>query len=50
MRWPHGPEMALVEGGDFGLGQALDVRHDAGIQDPERQIRVATSGPSSTSC
>ena len=34
--------MALIEGGDFGLDQTFDQRHDAGIHDAERQIGVAT--------
>ena len=37
---PHGAEVALVEGRDLRLGEALGERHDAGIDDPEREVRV----------
>jgi len=41
MGWPHRSKVALVERRDFRFAQALGERHDAGIDDPEREIRVA---------
>ncbi len=38
----HGPKVALVEGGHLGFVEALDERHDAGIDDAESQVRIAT--------
>ena len=37
---PQRAEVTLVERRDLGLAQTLGKRHDAGIDDPEREIRV----------
>ncbi len=37
---PHRAKVALVQRRDLRLGQALGERHDAGIDDPEREVRV----------
>jgi hypothetical protein len=37
---PNGSKVTLVERRDLRLGQALGERHDAGIDDPEREICV----------
>ena len=42
MGWPHRSKVALVERRDFRFAQALGERHDAGIDDPEREVRVAS--------
>jgi len=39
---PHRSKVALVERRDFRFAQALGQRHDAGIDDPEREVRVAS--------
>ena len=37
---PHRSKVALVERRDLRLGEALGERHDAGIDDPEREVRM----------
>ena len=37
---PQRSKVTLVERRDLRLGQTLGERHDAGIDDPEREVRV----------
>ncbi len=44
MRRPDRAEVALVERGDLGLIQPFRQCHDAGVDHPERQVRVPRLG------
>ena len=40
MNGPHGSEMSTVEGGDLRLGEPFRERHDARIDDADREIAI----------
>jgi len=47
--WAHGSKVALVERRDLGLAEALGECHDAGVDDPEREVCVASLQLAATS-